>query len=64
MMMISAYGNPYSGYCTLAHTESGFEAYLVMEVLFLNKLLKGLNHIIGTFDMTGTAYANGQFKHD
>jgi hypothetical protein len=37
--------------------EAGFKGYPIVEGFFLDKLLEGLNNIVGAFDMTGTAYA-------
>jgi hypothetical protein len=40
------------------HTKAGFEIDPVVESSFLNKLLKGLDNVVGPFDMTGTADAD------
>jgi hypothetical protein len=39
----------------LLHAKIGFKVDLVVESAFLNKLLKGLNHIVRPLDMAGTA---------
>jgi hypothetical protein len=41
------------------HTKTGFEIDPVVESPFLNKLLKGLDNVVGSLDMTGTADADG-----
>jgi hypothetical protein len=37
--------------------EAGFKGYPVVEGLFLDKLLEGLNDVVGAFDVAGTADA-------
>jgi hypothetical protein len=40
---------------TLFHAETGVEVDLTVEGSLLDKLLKCLDYVIGTFDMAGTA---------
>jgi hypothetical protein len=48
----------YAGLMALFHTETGLKADLLVEILFLDHLLKRLDHIIGPFDMAGTSDTN------
>jgi hypothetical protein len=51
-------GDPHAGLIALLHTEAGLKADLFVEVLFLDHLLKSLDHIVGPFNMAGTSDAN------
>lgn len=39
----------------LARAERGLEIHLVMQAIFLNHLLKRLNHVVRAFQMAGTS---------
>ena len=57
------YRYSYTWFITLLHAECSFEIHLPMQVIFFNHLLEGLDHIIGTFDMTGATDTNAKFYH-
>jgi hypothetical protein len=40
------------------HAKAGFEIDPVVELPFFNKLLEGLDKVVGSLDMTGTADAD------
>jgi hypothetical protein len=52
---LPVYGNRYPFPLALAHTKVRFKIDPVMEGFFLDKLLKGLDYIVGPFDVAGTA---------
>jgi hypothetical protein len=58
LMYHAVYRNRYPRMLALLLAKTGFKINPVMECLFFNKLLKSLNDVIGTFDMTGTADTN------
>jgi hypothetical protein len=58
MVPLIPQGDPYAGLIALFHTEAGLKADLFVKVLFLDHLLKSLDHIVGPFDMAGTSDAN------
>jgi hypothetical protein len=51
----SVYSNRHSRVLALLLAEAGFEVYLFVQRLLLNKPLECLNDMIRTFNMAGTA---------
>jgi hypothetical protein len=58
MVPLVPHGNLHAGLVALLHTETGLKADLPVEILFLDHLLKRLDHIVGPFDMAGTSDTN------
>jgi hypothetical protein len=55
LMYRAVYRNRYPRMPALLLAKAGFEIDPVVERLFFDKLLKSLNDVIGTFNVTGTA---------
>jgi hypothetical protein len=58
MVFLSVDQNSDPRMLALPHTKAGFKIDLIVKSAFLNKLLKGLDHIVGALDMAGTADTN------
>ena len=48
----------------LTHAESTAKLYLIPDIVLRDQILKLFHHLAGTLDMTGTADANCNFKHN
>jgi hypothetical protein len=57
------HGNGDAAATALAHAERGLKIHLVMQAIFLNHLLKRLNHVVRAFQMAGTSDTNADFYH-
>jgi hypothetical protein len=57
-MFLAIYHDRNPGVLALFHAEAGFKIDLVVEIILLDKLLKGLDNVVGPFDMAGTADAD------
>ena len=55
------HGNGDAAATALAHAERGLKIHLVMQAIFLNHLLKRLNHVVRAFQMAGTSDTNADF---
>jgi hypothetical protein len=63
VVLLAVHRNPNPGILALLHAEAGFEVYLIVKGLLLDKMLEGLDHIVGPLDMAGTADTNAQLNH-
>jgi hypothetical protein len=55
LVMFPVYRDGHAAVLALAHAKVGGKIDPVVEGFFLDELLKGLDHVVGTFDVAGTA---------
>jgi hypothetical protein len=58
MVFLAVNQNRHSRVLAPFHAKAGFEIDPVVELPFLDKLLKGLDDVIGSLDMAGTTDAD------
>jgi hypothetical protein len=63
LMNHAVYRNRHPRMLALLLAKAGLKINPVMQRFLLDKLLKRLNDIVGTFDMAGTADTDAEFKH-